>query len=128
MASVNCASAFFRVMSAIFAFNACKLARADSELFSSDFQVRSVVEAKVSKARRACSMLIFMRSLSGCGISGLKASWAMELSFAFPPCGGSGGVGAFLVHCCPAFSIASSIVQQGQEAAHKKFLNNNNSI
>jgi hypothetical protein len=56
------ASALLRVISAILVLSAVRPTRADCEVVSSDFQVFSLVEAKLSKARFACSIFVFMRS------------------------------------------------------------------
>jgi hypothetical protein len=93
------ASALRRVISAILALSAYRLARPDGELLSSDFHVFSLVETKVSNARLACSMLIFMSSRSPSGISGfMNASLAMLLSCCGTcplSCGGGSDGGGF---------------------------------
>src|ERR1700674_2886802 len=80
-ASAKFASALLRVMSAILVLSVIRPERADCEVVSSDLHVFSLVVANVSKARFACSMLIFMRSRNDSGISGfMNASLAMVLS------------------------------------------------
>jgi len=85
--------------------------------FGNSLVKKMYVETKVSKARLACSMLIFMSPRSASGISGfMNASLAMLLSCCGTcplSCGGSSDGGGF--ESSPlwraAFSMANSIVQ-----------------
>ena len=80
MARAKFASTFSRVISAILALSAKMVARPFGGLVSSDFHAFSLVATKVSNARMACSMLIFISSRSACGISGvMNASLAAML-------------------------------------------------
>src|SRR5262249_25713117 len=81
MASAKFASALSRVIWAIFSLSDRKPVLAVCELVSNVFHVRSLVAAKVSKARFACSMLTFIRSRNESGTSGfMNPSFAMALS------------------------------------------------
>src|SRR5262249_3053890 len=119
IARLKFASALLRVISAIFSLRERRPLLAVCELVSNVFHVRSLVAAKVSNARFACSMLTFIRSRNESGTSGfMNASLAMLLS-----CARNCPRRPLPASCrLAAFAPVSSQVLTGHQPAHQKLL------
>jgi hypothetical protein len=114
-----------RVISAIFSLSERKPLLAVCELVSNVFHVFSLVAAKVSNARFACSMLTLINSRNASGTSGfMNASLAMLLSCPHSPskASPSGCSSLSVCLCLTDFSSVSSQVLTGHQAAHQKLL------
>jgi len=125
IARAKFASALLRVISAIFSLSERKPLLAVCELVSNVFHVFSLVAAKVSNDRFACSMLTLINSRNASGTSGfMNASLAMLLSCPHSPLKASpSGCGSLSVCLCLTdFSNVSSEVLTGHQAAHQKLL------